>query len=325
MRKLIVVFLLAAGSVLFGLDATQAAPQSQPPQPQKPFMAQLKETVVVIKLVCQVGQRPASYQGTGFFVSFPDARVGGAFSYLVTNRHVAECWDHAGKPMKVKSVGVRVNLTNGTSTVIDLNKDGNAPWVLPSSESVDLAVLPLALPTNMVELLNISTNDFATDDMFSSGKIHEGQSIIFTGFFPKIEGVQTMHPIVREGMISSLADEPVVAIREGGPAAKLYLGDVHVVAGNSGSPVMVDLAGRQGSLMILSESYKLIGVVNGYLTEDEDMSLKLETTVEATASANSGITTIIPVADLRALLNDDRLAKRRDAAAATFKSANPPK
>jgi hypothetical protein len=244
------------------------------------------------------------------------------FSYLVTNRHVAECWDHLGHPMEVKSVSIRVNLLDGSSKIDPLNERGNVSWVLPSSESVDLAVLPLGLKQDKVEWLSISVSDFATDDLFSSGKIHEGQTIIFTGFFPKIEGVRRMQPIVREGIIAMLADEPLIELK--GLPAKFYLGDVHVLAGNSGSPVMVNIGGIQGN-SLMGESYRLMGVVSGYLTEDEDMSLKLETTVEATGAANSGISTIVPVGELRKLLDDKRLRAQRDAQAAQLKSANPAK
>ncbi|MBZ5612995.1 MAG: serine protease [Acidobacteriia bacterium] len=306
MRKLIVGFMLAICSTAFGQDT----PKPPPPQPQKPIMAQLKETVIVIKLECQDGPTPYPASGTGFFVQIGDWKQGTAFTYLVTNRHVAECWDHRQRPMEVKSVSIRINLLDGSSTTVALNERGNAPWVLPSSESVDLAVLPLGLKTDKAEWLTIPTSLFATDDMFSSGRIHEGQRIVFTGFFPKIEGVKKAQPIVREGIISSLADEPLILLKKD-VAAKFYLGDVHVLAGNSGSPVMVNLGGIQGSSLTLGEDYRLIGVVSGYLTEDENMSLKLETTVEATASANSGITTIVPVADLMALLNDERLLKQR--------------
>lgn len=290
-------------------------------------MTQLKETVVAIKLKCQAGQKSYDASGTGFFVLIPDERMGPAkgagFSYLVTNRHVAECWDHLGQPMEVKSVGIRVNLLDGSSKIAPLNEGGNVSWMLPSSESVDLAVMPLGLKKDKVDWLSISTSSFASDDMFSSGRIHEGQSIVFTGFFPKIEGVKKAQPIVREGIIAMLADEPLIPLKKD-VFAKFYLGNVHVLAGNSGSPVMVNLGGLQGNDLFL-EDYRLVGVVSGYLIEDEDMSLKLETTVEATASANSGITTIVPVGELKKLLDDDRLRAIRDAQAAQFKAANPVK
>lgn len=284
-------------------------------------MAQLKETVVVIKLECQAGQNSYHASGTGFFVQVESEKQGHTVSYLVTNRHVAECWDHHQHPMEVKSVSIRVNLLDGSSKIEPLNEKGNVSWVLPTSESVDLAVLPLGLKSDKVAWLSIRMSDFATDDMFAKGQIHEGQGIIFTGFFPKIEGVKKAQPIIREGIISSLADEPLIELKKGLPA-KFYLGDVHVLAGNSGSPVMVSLGGVQGSAIIAGEFYRLIGVVSGYLTEDENMSLKLETTVEATASANSGITTIVPVADLRDLLNDERLVKQRGAQVPKLTPAN---
>jgi Trypsin-like peptidase domain len=315
MLKLTLIFFLVTSYAALGQDVPNAPP---PPPPTQPFMTRLKETVVVIKLECQSGQKSYRVSGTGFFVQVESEKQGYAAPYLVTNRHVAECWNQR-RPMNVKSVSIRFNLLDGSSKTEVLNAKGNAAWVLPPNESIDLAVLPLGLKSDRAAWLSIPESDFATEEMFSRGKIHEGQSIIFTGFFPKIEGVKKAQPIIREGIISSLADEPLIPLKSGGKPARFYLGDVHVLAGNSGSPVMVNLAGPQvGGSFMLGEVYLLIGIVSGYLVEDENMSLKLETTIEATASANSGITTIVPVGELRTLLNDDRLLKQRSAQASAM-------
>src|ERR1700730_3580912 len=116
MRKLVLAFLLATVYSAFGQDAPKA------PQPPKPFMAQLKETVVVIKLECQAGQNSYHASGTGFFVQVESEKQGYAAPYLVTNRHVAECWDHHQHPMEVKSVSIRVNLLDGSSKIEPLNE-----------------------------------------------------------------------------------------------------------------------------------------------------------------------------------------------------------
>jgi hypothetical protein len=311
MKKLALAFLLSASFAALG----QAAPPPPPTPPRRPFMTQLKETVIVIKLECMSGQRPMSASGTGFFVNGDHVRVS---SYLVTNRHVAECWDHTGKPMEVKSIAIRVNLLDGSSETDLLNATGNAPWILPADKSIDLAILPIRSDKNF-DWVSFGPESFATDDMFARGEIHEGQNIIFSGFFPKIEGIQRTQPIVREGIISSLSEERLIPLN--GVPARFYLGDVHVVAGNSGSPVVVALGGVQGSMIFAGESYRLIGVVNGYLTEDTDMSLRLETTIEATVSANSGITTIVPIKDLRDLLNDARVVNVSEAGVSKLMAA----
>src|ERR1019366_3688208 len=177
MRTLVLVFLLSVSSAVLGQNTPKAPQPSQPPQPQKPLMAQLKETVVVIKLECQDGQTLYHASGTGIFVQVEAEKQGYAVPYLVTNRHVAECWDHHQKPMEVKSVSIRVNLLDGSSKTEPLNESGNASWVLPSDKSVDLAVLPLGLKRDKAEWLSIPASAFATDDMFSSGRIHEGQPV----------------------------------------------------------------------------------------------------------------------------------------------------
>lgn len=300
MRKIALAFLLCASSALLG----QASAPTPPPSPVPAFfLTHMKDLVVIIELQCVSDKKIVYSSGTGFFVVGSEEKKISA--YLVTNRHVAECWNHLGKSLEVKSIRMRMNLLNGLSEVELLNGNGNAPWILPADKSIDLAVLPIYVTNPNFQVMALSPEDFATDDMFTKGQIHEGQSIIFTGIFPKIAGRRRNQPILREGIISSLAEEPIDGLN--GVPSKYFLGDVHVVAGNSGSPVMVDLAGRQGSSFFAGEKYKLLGVVNGYLTEDADMSLKMENTIETTVSANSGITTIVPVSDLRELLNDSRV------------------
>ena len=63
------------------------------------------------------------------------------------------------------------------------------------------------------------------------------------------------------------------------------------------------------------EDYRLFGVVNGVVLEDEHFNLELSTTLTGTGRANSGISTIIPADELKALLEDPRLQKARDAKA----------
>lgn len=53
-------------------------------------------------------------------------------------------------------------------------------------------------------------------------------------------------------------------------------------------------------------------VVNGVVFEDEHFNLELATTLTGTGRANSGISTIVPIDELKALLEDPRLRENRD-------------
>ena len=91
----------------------------------------------------------------------------------------------------------------------------------------------------------------------------------------------------------------------------LYLADVHVFGGNSGSPVFVNTGGTRGS-RVNPDRYWLLGIVSGYMYEDADFKLTVATALQGTVSANSGICTVVPVDALKALLEQPELQKLRD-------------
>jgi hypothetical protein len=68
--------------------------------------------------------------------------------------------------------------------------------------------------------------------------------------------------------------------------------------------------------------YKLLGVVNGEVFEDEDFNLTLTAMVAGKALANSGVSTIVPADDLKALLDDPRLQRQRDVEVARWNSTH---
>ncbi len=93
---------------------------------------------------------------------------------------------------------------------------------------------------------------------------------------------------------------------------KLYLADVHAFGGNSGAPAFVNLGGMHSGTLVVGEDYRLLGVVNGEVFEDENFNLELATTLQARGKVNSGVSTIVPADELKALLEDPRLQKLRD-------------
>jgi len=278
--------------------------------------------VSFIELVCQEGDKAVKEAGTGFFVWYPDERAGkdSGFTYLVTNRHVAECWDETRHPMLVKSVSVRVNLVDGSSTVLPLNTKGNVPWIFPPDESVDLALIPLAPDRNKVDYMTIPISSFVTDDVITSLGITEGAKIMFTGFFYQFQGERRMQPIIREGILAMMPDENLVTTT--GKSGTVYLGDVHIFGGNSGSPVFVDLGGFHGNIMRVGEDYRVLGIVSGMFYEDEDFTLRVTTTVKGTAHANSGIAMIVPPKFLKNMLESPSVQALRDSEIASWKKSH---
>jgi Trypsin-like peptidase domain len=306
--------------LIFVSDLAFAQEPPAPAAPSAPFTKRLKQTVVFIKLRCEAGGKLLNVSGTGFMVMLPDERLGKdrGFTYLVTNRHVAQCWDESHNPMPVKSVSVRVNLVDGSSTILELNSHGNMPWFLPLDDSVDLAVLPLGFDQKRVQYVVVPLASFANDDLLQSKGISEGERIVFSGFFYQFQGIHKMQPIVREGIIAMMPDEELTNTT--GKPGKVYLGDVHIFGGNSGSPVFINLGGMHGNMMALGEDYRLLGVISGYFYEDEEFSLKVATTIKGKAQANSGIAIIVPAGALKTLIEDPRVQAERDATVASVKT-----
>jgi hypothetical protein len=170
-------------------------------------------------------------------------------------------------------------------------------------ESVDLAAMPVKLPDSALITL-ITVSDFATRDYLHNHRIAEGSPILLAGYFYQFPGERRFEPIIRQGVLAMIPDEPMITTT--GKPGTMYLGEVHIFGGNSGSPVMVspDWLGVGG--------YHLLGVVSGYYFENEDFSLEIATTVKGIEHANSGITMIVPVDLLKSLLDAPRLREARD-------------
>ncbi len=303
-------------ALLPGLIDGQNAPptplaQTAPASTPEPVERQIRKTVTFITMHCLRGIIPMRAQGTGFFVGMPDSRLpgaGSAFVYLVTNRHVAMCWDDQSNPMPVQSVNIRMNLKDGSSK--DFTSIGNVPWILPNDDSVDLALLPLAPDSNVYDYRMVPDSILVTEDVIKKESISEGVKLIFSGFFYQVPGLKQMEPILREGIVAMLPDEDLQTTT--GKNGKVYLGEVHAFHGNSGSPAFVDIGGFRGNVIKGGTDYRLLGVVSGGYGEGEQNTLVLETPL-ASKPANSGIAMIVPASALKALLDDPRVVALRDA------------
>src|SRR6185437_3200568 len=100
-----------------------------------------------------------------------------SFGYLVTNRHVAECWDEGNKntPMPVKAIAVQLNLLTGSAETVVVNPAGNAAWIYPDDPSVDLAILPFSPNQKLFDFKTVPISVLSTDDDGESGAIVEGE------------------------------------------------------------------------------------------------------------------------------------------------------
>jgi hypothetical protein len=296
-----------------------------PEHPMPPFGSQIRKAVYVVRERCKDEDGKLwDSSGTGFIMAYHDPRLTEAaqnFDYLVTNRHVAECMDDDLHSRQVLAVGLEVNMKNGQTATLMLNDHGNAAWRFPADDSIDLAVTPIRPDGDFVPTVIPLDMVFSKDD-FALQNMGEGSKIVMSGYFYQLDGPGSkLEPLVREGILSMIPDTPLItALRKPG---RIYLGEVHIFGGNSGSPVFISLEGIRPSGITLDDNYRLLGVVSGYYWEESDFKLQIATTVTGKQHANSGISMIVPADFLKDLiLNDHDLAALRDANFKTIQAHN---
>jgi hypothetical protein len=327
MRRQIATLIISLGllsdlAVAQAQQPVTAQSQSSATSRAPNLTTQLKKTVGLLRVRYLKESGPAEVDGTCFFVFYENKRGGenAGFLYLVTNRHMAEPGIEAGKHYQVLLTTARLNLVNSAQgseeTVIPIGQQLH--WVFPTDDSVDLAVLPLLLDPARFVFAPFPVSLFATHDLVEAQGVAEGERILFAGYFYQFPGQRKFQAIVREGTLAMMPDEKLdTTLRKPG---HLYLGDVHVFGGNSGSPLFVNLGGYRNGSLSFGDQYRLLGIVSGFYHEDSNLRLTVATTLTGTLEQNSGIAMIVPADELKELLDSPVLQAARDAAMAARKS-----
>jgi hypothetical protein len=332
MFKRISFLTLCACLIVGAAIAQQTPPPNTEPQTSSTTQplnnaAALKKLVGFLRVGFLKGGQAYVAAGTCFFVFYEDKRLGdnGGFVYLVTNRHVAVPGIDEGQHYPVQWTKIRLNLQSVTQAI--QSEEVNIPlgvqlhWYFPSDDGVDLAVLPILPDQARYEYQAFPVSLFATKDAVAASQIAEGDNALFTGYFYQFPGLKKIEPIVREGILAMMPDEVMETTLH--RPGQLYLADVHAFGGNSGSPLFVNVSGyRNGALTFGGFPYRLLGVISGGYTEDTDFKLTIATTMKGTFSGNSGIATVVPIDELKSLLESPTLKARRDAEVAAKKSKN---
>lgn len=312
------IFLLSLLSASH-LYAQIGIPQTNPSGIVPP-RAEATLSKAVVRITSTVEGVSGTVNATGFIVSVPELRLPGSnpsFTYLVTNRHVAEAImpDASGNPIshRILQMDAIVNLKtplNGTKAhTVPLLPHG---WHFPADGSIDLAVIPFVLDETY-DVARIPSGIFMTENLWEKFRVVPGDKVMTCGYFLHYAGAHQFQPIMREGSLAMVPDDSMlVAI---GGRAKVYLADLHIIPGNSGSPLFLAPAYTLGGLISDSQGgspYGLLGVVSGYMWEDDKLTLHAATDYEGTIQANSGIAVIVPVDQLKALLDSPELQRERN-------------
>jgi hypothetical protein len=314
-------FLVLCLTLLLQVCLAQQPPPTQPPVASSvtsplTFTQQIRGAVAFLTVAYQDGSTPKGAIGTCFFVSVLDKRLGEnqAFVYLVTNRHVAQPGIDLHTPYPVLGAFLRLNLVSPQGEIQSVQEQiplgTQLHWYFPRDDSVDLAILPLAPPSNRYAYVQIPSSMIATSEKVKAGDVVVGDRVTFTGYFSNFPGQKRIEPIVRQGVIAMLPDENLdTTLHKPG---RLYLADLHAFHGNSGSPVFVDVGGAHHGAFVLGENYLLLGVVSGYYPESVGFSVPAATILTGEVRDNSGIATIVPADDLNKLLNSTEVQTERD-------------
>ena len=134
-----------------------------------------------------------------------------------------------------------------------------------------------------------------------------------TGFYSGYAGMHGIQPIFREGILAMLPDGPMTMACGG--STNVYLADIHIIPGNSGSPILILPALPLGSGISfggIQNTFGLLGVVSGYMYENADLTLTAAMTQKGTVYANSGISIVVPAQQLKELLESSELKDQRD-------------
>jgi hypothetical protein len=329
MLKRMGLLILSLCTIAVHASAQTSQPTNSPPQSSTASQSQnitalLKKTVGFLRVGFLRDGVQMEADGTCFFVFYEDKRVGenGGFIYLVTNRHMAEPGIEDGKSYPVTSTSLRMNLKASEKGSLEgpVSVGSQPRWFFPDDNSVDLAVIALAPDQGTYDYAPFPVSLFATRDVVVAQGIAEGDNILFTGYFYQFPGLKKFQPIVREGVLAMMPDEKLdTTLRKPG---HLYLGDVHVFGGNSGSPLFVNLTGMRNGILTFGAGYRLLGIVSGFYHEDSDLNLTIATTLRGKLEQNSGIAMVIPVDELKALLDSAPLQASRNDELARVKPKN---
>jgi hypothetical protein len=311
-------------SPMSGLSQATTNPAAAVTETEHPPMVDImKKTVVFLFADCKTtlpdgSPGVAQYAGTAFLLSVADPRLGPgrSFTYLVTNRHMAQPGIEDGKPCEVSRYLVRLDSktasANGSYSILATVPTDTFHWVFSADLADDIAITSIGVDTDKFDVVFLPSDMLLGESDVTKNRIVEGDSVLFTGLFVQFIGQVHAEPIVREGKVAMMPREKVPTTLHS--LGDVYLVDSHVFGGNSGSPMFVDLAGQRDGSMNLGINYKLLGVVSGYEKEEPGFQMQAVASYAGTVAPNSGIAMVVPAQKIIDIINSSNLKQQRDAA-----------
>jgi hypothetical protein len=243
--------------------------------------------------------------GTAFFAAilsemFPQTL---AYLYLVTARHnITDAKAEIKKSPKrfEPQLYLRANTVDGESKLVALPDE----WTFPAIKATDVAVMFAEhLDEPDIDYRHISLECSATDTKIRHHGVGIGSEVFVIGLFSLRKGTSRNLPIVRQGIIASMPNEPLWDT-DARMFYDAYLAEVLATKGMSGSPVLVMsnrayVAGEHPPCHLL-----LLGLIKGHARDELAGYPKGD-------SYHAGISLVVPVQDILKEIEGDKLMKQR--------------
>jgi hypothetical protein len=183
-------------------------------------------------------------------------------------------------------------------------------WTTSKDDSIDLAVMPFYFDHAKYDHELIPMSIFVTEDDITNHRVVEGDPVLFAGLFiQSFNLVHTLEPIVRTGSLALIPEGPL-PFGLGNKPAKVYLADAHAFAGNSGSPMFVDV--NRFTNVIGGPNLRLLGVTSDEVYENSDLTVTVVSSISASIAGNSGVSVVMPAQQIAKILDDPELKAIRD-------------
>lgn len=245
--------------------------------------------------------------GTCFSVGVPNQKStnGGRFQYLVTAKHVLM----ATNGQKYSNLWVRLNRWQGGLEMLLLYQNNYQPPLYTNNDhSVDVAIMSWVPDQTKYDFPMIASEEFAKQNAVSSGRIREGDPVIFPGLFLSYYGNSNNVPVLRFGHVSILPTERIDWM---GNQCELYLIESTCFGGNSGSPVFVRHSlERDGSVTVGNQDIFLAGLLIGYFDVFRPLQSIDVISIQASGN-NSGISAVVPAHRIYEILFSPEMKKSR--------------
>lgn len=266
-----------------------------------------------------IDDAPIDPKGTGFFVC--SEKIPGAV-FLVTARHVAE-------KLHTPFV-IRYNHKDKKARLLHIDTPADARWCFHSDPSVDLALMPLDLPSSFSGM-GLTLESLVDPDRSPTvwGQIDAGDPVCVVGLFHFRHGEKANLPIVHVGNVAMLpSDEPIPV---DGKLVEGYLVQTNAISGCSGSPVFVApyrtlTHNNKKQLVGLSTKATLMGVWSSSwkVEQSKIISVRTDDDDKGSTAAPLGMGIVTPAYKILDILKGDDMSKAaKDMYAAKIKRRAP--